>query len=65
MKKAKFIKYLRQYNCVPTGVQKGSHARFKNLSNGAWTIVPMHNDIDDNTTKTICKQLGIPPCGNN
>ena len=60
MKKGKFIKYLNQYGCFATGRQKGSHAQFRNAVNGAKTIVPMHNDIDDMLVKRICKQLGIP-----
>ena len=65
MKKTKFLKHLRENNCFPTGRQKGSHARFRNTVTGAATIVPMHNDINDVTCATICKQLGIPYPGKN
>ncbi|MBP5504443.1 MAG: type II toxin-antitoxin system HicA family toxin [Bacteroidales bacterium] len=65
MKKEKFLKHLRLYHCYPTGKQKGSHAHFQNMDSGKTTIVPLHNDIDDFTAKKICKQLGIPPSGNN
>ena len=65
MKKEKFLKHLRQYNCYPTGRQKGSHAQFRNLDTGKTTIVPMHNDIDDLLAKRICKQLEIPIVNNN
>jgi len=65
MKKEKLLKHLRTYNCLPTGRQKGSHAQFKNIDTGAYSIVPMHNDISDILAKKICKQLGIPTVGNN
>lgn len=65
MKKEKLLKHLREYQCFPTGRQKGSHARFINNTNGKKTIVPLHNEIVDSTAKKICKQLGIPVVGNN
>lgn len=65
MKKTKFIKHLRDNGCLPTGRQKGSHAQFRNTLTGKSTIIPMHNDIDDRTCATICKQLGIPYPGKN
>lgn len=65
MKKTKFIKHLNQYGCFATGRQKGSHAQFQNTITGKKTIVPMHNDINDLTCATICKQLGIPCLGKN
>lgn len=65
MKKEKFLKHLRQNNCYPTGIQKGSHAKFINLSNGKQTTIPMHNEIIDVLAKNICKQLDIPIVGNN
>ncbi|MBP5366675.1 MAG: type II toxin-antitoxin system HicA family toxin [Bacteroidales bacterium] len=65
MKKEKFLKHLRQYDCYPTGRQKGSHAQFKNLKTNAQTIVPLHNDICDALAIRICKQLGIPVIGHN
>ncbi|MBR5694653.1 MAG: type II toxin-antitoxin system HicA family toxin [Paludibacteraceae bacterium] len=65
MKKEKLLKHLRQYNCYPTGRQKGSHAQFKNLDTGEQTIIPIHNEISDILAKKICKQLGIPVVGNN
>ncbi|MBQ9435424.1 MAG: type II toxin-antitoxin system HicA family toxin [Bacteroidales bacterium] len=65
MKKEKLIKHLRLHNCYPTGRQKGSHAWFVNKDNGKATVVPMHNEINDLLIKKICKQLDIPPAGNN
>lgn len=65
MKKNKFLKHLRDNDCLPTGRQKGSHARFRNTVTGVATIVPMHNDIDDWLCRDICKQLGIPYPGKN
>lgn len=65
MKKEKFLKYLRQHHCFPTGRQKGSHAWFVNNETGLETVVPLHNEIKDTLVKKICKQLGIPPAGNN
>ena len=65
MKKEKFLKHLRTYNCYPTGDQKSSHAWFVNTDTGKKTVVPMHSEIKDLLTKKICKQLGIPPAGNN
>lgn len=65
MKKEKFLKHLRLYNCYPTGRQKGSHAWFVNKDSGKHTVVPMHSEIKDLLAKKICQQLGIPPAGNN
>ena len=55
MKKEKFLKHLRLYNCYPTGRQKGSHAWFVNNDSGKQTVVPMHSEIKDLVTKKICK----------
>lgn len=65
MKKNKFINYLNQNGCFATGRQKGSHAQFRNTLTGKASIVPMHNEINDLTCATICKQLGIPYLGKN
>lgn len=65
MKKQKFVKHLAEHACYFTGEQNGSHAKFRNSQTGALAIVPMHNDINDNLCRGICKQLGIPYCGKN
>lgn len=61
MKKRVLIRHLNDNNCYPTGRQKGSHAQFRNMDTGEWSMVPMHNDINEITALNICKQLGIPP----
>lgn len=61
MKKEKFLRFLRENNCLPTGRQKDSHAMFQNARNGKKAVVPMHNDIAELTARAICKQLDIPP----
>ena len=65
MKKQKFIKHLAEYGYYYDGEQHGSHAHFRNSETGKFVIVPMHNDINDNLCRGICKQLGIPYCGKN
>lgn len=61
MKKEKFLWFLRENDCLPTGRQKGSHAMFQKTRNGKKAVVPMHNDIAELTARAICKQLDIPP----
>ena len=61
MKKRVLMRHLKEHNCFPTGRQTGSHAQFRNMDNGKWTVVPIHNDINEITALGICKQLGIPP----
>lgn len=39
--------------------QKGSHAKFKNVSTGNICIVPMHDEIAKGTLKSILEQANI------
>lgn len=59
MKRNILIKFLTENNCVL--LREGEkHSLYKNLSNGNFTAVPRHPDIQEMTVKSICKQLGIP-----
>ena len=37
----------------------GKHSIYINIHTQAWTAIPRHPDINENTVKEICKQLGI------
>lgn len=39
--------------------QKGSHAKYKNISTNRICIVPMHNEIAKGTLKSILEQADI------
>ena len=59
MKRQLLIKHLIANNCVL--LREGAkHSMYKNLSNGKFTAVPRHPDIQEITVKEICKQLDIP-----
>ena len=59
MKRQILIKFLAKNNCVLLREGK-RHSLYKNLSNGNFTAVPRHPDVQEATAKDICKQLGIP-----
>ncbi|MCR5589359.1 MAG: type II toxin-antitoxin system HicA family toxin [Bacteroidales bacterium] len=61
MKRQVLIKFLTENNCILLR-EGGRHSLYKNLSNGKFTAVPRHPDIQEMTVKSICKQLGIPQC---
>lgn len=65
MKKELFLRHLKANDCYCVRQSKGSHAFYRNAKTGASSVVPMHNDIKDFLAKCICKDLGIPFCGNN
>jgi hypothetical protein len=35
------------------------HSIYVNIITQAWTAIPRHSNINENTVKEICKQLGI------
>lgn len=59
MKRGVLIQFLARNNCVLMREGK-RHSIYKNLSNGNFTAIPRHPDIQEMTVKSICKQLGIP-----
>lgn len=65
MKKEKFLRHLASNGCYCVRQSKGSHAFYRNAKTGASSVVPIHNDIKEFLARSICKDLGIPYCGNN
>ena len=59
MKRMLLIKHLTANNCVLLREGK-KHSLYKNMSNGKFTAVPRHPDIQEITVKKICNQLDIP-----
>lgn len=59
MKRGKFIKHLETHGC-PLHRHGSRHDIHKNEATGKRTSVPRHDDIDEDLSKEICKQLGIP-----
>jgi mRNA interferase HicA len=58
MKRNKFIRYLRKYDCII--IREGSnHTLYKNVTNGKISTVPRHHDIKETLCRKICKDLGI------
>jgi len=59
MKRQALLKHLLQCGCVL--LREGrSHSIWVNPANGHQTSIPRHRDVNDFTSKAICKQLGIP-----
>lgn len=65
MKKELFLRHLRNNDCYCVRQHKGSHAFYRNSKTGASSVVPIHGDIKELLARKICKDLGIPYCGNN
>ena len=60
MKRRDFIKHLTDEGCEL--VREGKrHSWWGNPANNRRSAVPRHTEIDDNLTKKICKDLGVPP----
>jgi hypothetical protein len=58
MKRAKFISYLNEHQCI--FVKHGArHDKFKNILNNRCTYVPRHAEIDSILCSMICRQLDI------
>ena len=59
MNRRKFIRHLNSYHCFLLR-HGGAHDVYQNPMNNCISSVPRHNELNRNTCKAICKQLGIP-----
>ncbi|MDO8593822.1 MAG: type II toxin-antitoxin system HicA family toxin [bacterium] len=58
MKRADFIRHLRQSGCE--FVREGAkHSVFLNPANNFTSTVPRHNEIEPFLTRKICRDLGV------
>lgn len=54
------INFLEKNGFVQIPNNHGSHQRFKNFSNGRWTVVPVHNkELSKAMEHKILKQAGL------
>jgi mRNA interferase HicA len=59
MKRIRFIRYLKESNCVL--IREGSkHSLFINRQNMKKSTVPRHPNIKESLCRKICKDLDIP-----
>ena len=59
MNRRKLEKHLRDHDCQ-FDHHGGGHDIWVHPANGTTSPVPRHNNIPRGTTRSICKQLGIP-----
>ncbi|MEM7809010.1 MAG: type II toxin-antitoxin system HicA family toxin [Planctomycetota bacterium] len=59
MKRRLLEKHLKDHGCV-FDHSGGRHDIWFNPSNGKQAPVPRHNEVNNFTAASICKQLGIP-----
>lgn len=60
MKRGDLIRHLRSNGCALLR-EGGRHSWWHNPTQNKRSAVPRHNEIDDDLTRKICKDLGIPP----
>ena len=59
MKRRELIRYIEKYGCefLRDG---GNHTVYVNRKEMKVTTIPRHREIDENLSRKICKDLGIP-----
>ena len=59
MKRRELIRYIEKYGCefLRDG---GNHTVYVNRKEMKVTTIPRHHEIDENLSRKICKDLGIP-----
>jgi len=60
MKRGDLVRHLRSNGCALLR-EGGRHSWWHNAAQNKRSAVPRHNEIDDDLTRKICKDLGIPP----
>ena len=59
MKRRDLIAHLLTHGCVL--IREGSkHAWWGHLTNNKRTAIPRHGEVNNNTAKSACRELGIP-----
>lgn len=60
MKRTELLRHLHAHGCE--FLREGSrHSWWHNPNLNKRSAVPRHREIDDDLTRKICKDLGIPP----
>ncbi|MFN0148236.1 MAG: type II toxin-antitoxin system HicA family toxin [Dehalococcoidia bacterium] len=59
MKRSTLLKHLESNDCE-LGREGARHSMWKSRAGGALVAVPRHREIDNQTARVICRQLGIP-----
>ena len=60
MKLRDLERHLREHGCHFER-EGGNHTLWKNPANGKVTPVPRHREVKENTARSVCRQLEIPP----
>lgn len=62
MKRRDLIRHIQRHGCRLRR-EGGSHSIYENPSNGKYSAVPRHSEINTFTARGICDDLGVPPPG--
>ena len=59
MKLSELTRHLRKHKCE-IGREGGKHTIWKNPAKGTSAAVPRHPEVNNNTARRICDELGVP-----
>ena len=60
MKRRDLISHSKAHGCV-LDREGGAHSFWWNPATNRKTAVPRHHEVNNNTAKQLCRDLGIPP----